>query len=363
MADQENFKKIAHYNNLIKLDPLQIKNYELLGDILINSGDLDGALNCYKRAVENTKHWRFYNKLARVLIEKQKFHEAAIQLNLSLKFNSCPHWWSHYLLGDVLTRTGASDLAIKCYQESINIEPTINAYRALSSIYLLQKKWSDAWNLYCQAHIIHPQRNFWGIYHQYCAEKLVALTYDDGPNPDFTPHFLTLLEKYQVKATFFLIGKNVEKYSEMAQSILLAKHELANHSYSHVNLSLEPQKVPEEIEKIEEILKKLGVKGIINFRPPFGNCSMELFQYICQKEIPLIAWNICPEDYLYQNSSQMIARKVINNVNPGSIILLHDNNLRTLEATELIIKNLLSQGYYFVTVKELINQGIANYDY
>lgn len=358
--NQDTLRQISDYQNLIKLDPSQTKNYNILGDILINAGDLDSAIQCYEEAIKNTKTWFFYNKLSEILIKKQDFYEASIQLNLSLKLNSHPNWWTNYLLGEVFLRIGCPDIAIKYYQESIGIEATVNAYRALSAVYLLQKKWSDACHLYSQIQYLYPEENFWGICNQYCTEKLIALTYDDGPNANFTLPLLKILDKYTINATFFVIGKRLEKYSEIAKSILLQKHELGNHSYSHINLSLEPHKTTEEIEKTQLILKQLGVKDIINFRPPFGKCSRELFEYICEKKIPLILWSIFSADYLAENSSQMIANKVINKVKPGSIILLHDNNLRTLEATELIIQNLLSQGYRFVTVQELINQDIAN---
>ncbi len=188
-------------------------------------------------------------------------------------------------------------------------------------------------------------------------ERVVALTYDDGPNPPYTNQLVKLLEQNQVKATFFSVGKNIEKHPEVTQLLLAKGHELGNHSYSHSRMIFKkPSFIRSEIEKTDQLLRDLGVKKEIHFRSPFGFKFLILPYILAKMQKKNITWSVDPKDYK-SLSAEEIKDYVIERVEPGSIILLHDgegDRSRTVVATELLIKELQEKGYTFKTVSELM---------
>lgn len=188
-------------------------------------------------------------------------------------------------------------------------------------------------------------------------EKVIALTYDDGPNPPYTDKLLDTLERLQVKATFFVIGKNVEKYPQIAREIFLKGHELGNHSYSHLPLIWKkPSFIKSEIEKTDRLIRKLGVEGEIHFRSPFGFKLLLLPYILANMHKKNILWNVDPKDYA-ASKAEVIESHVLERVQPGSIILLHDgggDRSLTIAATESLIQKLQAKGYQFKTVSELL---------
>lgn len=192
-------------------------------------------------------------------------------------------------------------------------------------------------------------------------QKVVALTYDDGPNPPDTDRLLAVLEQFQVKATFFMLGKQVEQYPETAKTILSQGHELGNHSYSHAKMLWKSQKfIRSEIQETDRLLREVGVTGNIHFRPPYGLKFIVLPYVLRQLGKVTISWDIDSEDY-QKLEAQAIADKVLDLVKPGSIILLHDalddlggDRSKTIAATKISIERLLSNGYQFKTVSELL---------
>ena len=203
-------------------------------------------------------------------------------------------------------------------------------------------------------------KNSVGIYHANVKEKLVALTYDDGPQPPYTGEILEILHHYQVKATFFCIGKKIAAHPELVKLVRNQGHELANHSYSHQYMVWRsPQFVRQEIETTDQLFHDLGIEEEIIFRPPFGQRYFVLPYTIYRMKKKLILWDVNSEDYRRENNPETIAQRVIAQTKPGSIILLHDgggNRSRTVAATELILAGLQAKGYQFKTVSELINR-------
>lgn len=187
-------------------------------------------------------------------------------------------------------------------------------------------------------------------------EKVVALTFDDGPTQQVAD-ILPLLEKYDAKATFFLIGNEIEKNPEAAQMIARAGHQIGNHTYSHNRMVLKsPSFIKEEIEKTNTLIVKAGFAGEIDFRPPNGKKLLALPYYLDQQSIDTITWNLEPDSY-YTKSSEKI-NYINNNVKPGSIILLHpmyDETGEELKTLEGILEKLSEEGYRFITVNELQN--------
>ncbi len=190
-------------------------------------------------------------------------------------------------------------------------------------------------------------------------DKVVALTYDDGPNPATTKNLLELLERCGVKATFFVIGKNVEQYPDVVKLIVAGGHELGNHSYSHPKmLWRKPSFIKAEINHTEQLLRQLGVNQEIHFRTPYGIKLFILPYILFEMKKKSISWNIDPKDY-QESDPQVITNHILKQVLPGSIILLHDcegDRSATIAATEIVIQELHSQGYQFKTVSELLQQ-------
>ena len=128
-------------------------------------------------------------------------------------------------------------------------------------------------------------------------QKLVALTFDDGPTKNVS-QILPLLDKYNAKATFFLIGEEIEKHPEEAKKIVEAGHQIGNHTYSHNRMVFKtPSYIKEEIEKTDQLIQKAGYKGEIDFRPPNGKKLVGLPYYLNKNNRDTITWNIEPDSY------------------------------------------------------------------
>ena len=185
-------------------------------------------------------------------------------------------------------------------------------------------------------------------------QKLVALTFDDGPTKNVS-QILPLLDKYNAKATFFLIGEEIEKHPEEAKKIVDAGHQIGNHTYSHNRMVFKtPSYIKEEIQKTDQLIQKAGYKGEIDFRPPNGKKLVGLPYYLNKHNRDTITWNIEPDSY-YTNASDKV-NYVTGNIKPGSIILMHpmyDDTGNELQAIEGVLQALSNEGYTFVTVNKL----------
>ena len=190
-------------------------------------------------------------------------------------------------------------------------------------------------------------------------EKLVALTFDDGPTPNFTDEILGVLKAEDVKATFFLIGGELERNPEEGRKIVAAGHEIGNHSYSHVRMILvTPSFVKTEIEKTDALIRAAGYEKTAHFRPPYGKKLFTLPYYLSNNDRRTITWDVAPEGFPeIAADSEAITKYVLDNTRNGSIILLHvmyDPQKKSLRAVQPIIEGLKQKGFRFVTVSELI---------
>ena len=191
-------------------------------------------------------------------------------------------------------------------------------------------------------------------------EKVVALTFDDGPGVN-TDKILDILRENDVKGTFYLTGDEIENSMTKGVKIVEAGHEIGNHSFSHKRMVFKsPSFIKDEIEKTDELIRQIGYEGDITFRPPYGRRLLVLPHYLSKNDRDLILWNIEPESYpdIASDSSKMVEH-VVDNIVPGSIILLHvmyKSRTESLEAVEGIITSLKEQGYTFVTVSELLER-------
>lgn len=188
-------------------------------------------------------------------------------------------------------------------------------------------------------------------------EKVVALTYDDGPNPPYTNRLMEVLEQFGVKATFFVIGHQAEQHLETVQGLKAQGHELGNHSYSHRRLVSTPKAaIADEIHRTDQLLQALGSPSKIHFRSPYGYKRIRLPWVLAQLKKINVLWNVDPRDY-QAASADAVVTHVLDKVRPGSIVLLHDgggDRSLTVEATARLVPRLQEQGYHFKTVSELL---------
>jgi len=203
------------------------------------------------------------------------------------------------------------------------------------------------------------------------AEKVVALTFDDGPNEPYTSQILDILSKYNVKATFFLIGKNVQLYPKTAQRILAEGNVIGNHSYSHnANHALSDYGA-EDLQRAQKVIFNITGVSPHLYRPPHGKKTPWELQDVKEAGLIEVMWSASANDqhilaYFGKPTPETFAREIVRTTNPGEIILLHDgygtlhdtvksDKSLTVEALPLIIQQLQAKGYRFVTVPELLN--------
>ena len=180
-------------------------------------------------------------------------------------------------------------------------------------------------------------------------KPIIALTFDDGPNHN-TEKVLSILNKYNIKATFFLLGVNINNNEEIVKKLYESNMEIGNHLYSHKLLSNTKEKeILEEYNKTNNIIYKIINQYPTLTRPSYGNVNQNLKNNI---DTPIILWNIDTLDWKYHNSNY-ISNKVLKKVKNGSIILMHDIYSATANALEKLIPELLKRDYQIVTVTEL----------
>ncbi len=185
----------------------------------------------------------------------------------------------------------------------------------------------------------------------------IALTFDDGPHPRYTPRILEILKEYGIKATFFVVGVNAENYPDAMESVIKNGHEIGNHTYSHPHVScLDSTHLKNEVEHCESAIYGLTDHKTKLFRPPEGLIDADVRRVLRSLDYKVILWDIDTLDWAH-TPPNTIAENVINNINSGDIILMHDYisyDSPTIEALRLFIPVLLEKGYKFVVVSELI---------
>ncbi len=184
-------------------------------------------------------------------------------------------------------------------------------------------------------------------------DKKIALTFDDGPN-EITLSILDILKKYNIKATFFCIGKNIEKYPEILKRIVEEEHIVGNHSFSHSNYFdfYRKNRVIEEIQKTDALIERISRKKVQLFRPPYGVTNPSIKRAINVTKHKVIGWNIRSMDGIFRNENFIFAR-IISRIAPGGIILLHDTS-HTITILERLMLYLEENEYKVVSIEELL---------
>lgn len=195
-------------------------------------------------------------------------------------------------------------------------------------------------------------------------EKVVAITFDDGPSPVWTPAILEALDKAGVKATFFMLGEHVRKYPKAAKLVAEAGHEIGNHSMHHNNfIYYDKFEVEKDIKDTENIIKQVTGRTTRLFRPPKAWLSKREKKKIREFGYEVVLWSLNSKDWV-NFDDKYIVRYLVKNVRPGDIILFHDsggffkseegNRIETVNAIPRLVEKLVERGYRFVTVSELL---------
>jgi len=189
----------------------------------------------------------------------------------------------------------------------------------------------------------------------------IALTFDDGPNAQFTSPLLALLREKKVPATFFLLGENVRLHPQIVKEIRESDCEVGNHSFSHMNLgNATPEKIREELEKTQfEIQKACGILPMV-LRVPYGVSGEQVARAAFELKMDLFFWSIDTNDYKKTVTKDDIVKIVLKDAKGGSLILMHDNSQKVLDAVKEIIDLLREKGLNFVTCSELAREARTN---
>lgn len=179
---------------------------------------------------------------------------------------------------------------------------------------------------------------------------MVALTFDDGPNPEYTGRILDALATNDARATFFVVGTNAESYPQTLRAIAMSGNEIGNHTYSHANLTkLDSSQVEQEVDKVNRAVKAATGDIATVIRPPYGAYNGSVLE---QLEQPVVLWDLDTEDW-DSRDAQTIVDNIIGNLDDGDIILMHDIYASTAEAVELLLPRLKEMGYEVVSVSEM----------
>jgi peptidoglycan-N-acetylglucosamine deacetylase len=183
--------------------------------------------------------------------------------------------------------------------------------------------------------------------------KYVVLTFDDGPDLEYTPKVLDILAKYDAKATFFEVGQNVQKHPELTKRIHAAGHSVENHTWNHADLrKLSATAFRQQVMSTDQAIRtQIGsVPGCL--RPPYGGVSATVRQRAKALGKDLVVWTVDSRDWTKPGTAAIVQR-VVKNVHSGSVILMHDgggNRSQTVAALPTILKTLKAQGYGFRTL-------------
>ncbi|PKL03357.1 MAG: hypothetical protein CVV55_00280 [Synergistetes bacterium HGW-Synergistetes-2] len=184
---------------------------------------------------------------------------------------------------------------------------------------------------------------------------MIAITFDDGPHQILTPALLDTLDALDVKASFFLVGKMVDRYPALVREIYARGHTVANHSYWHNNSSLlSPEEFLDDIRRCSESIERNIPVRVRFFRPPGGNYTKNVLSLVEEAGMRTVLWDINSRDYTGVSAARMTAR-ILSKVSPGSILLFHSGVSSTINALPEIVSSLRSKGFDFVTLDEMLS--------
>ncbi len=188
-------------------------------------------------------------------------------------------------------------------------------------------------------------------------DPFISLTFDDGPNPEFTPKVLKLLDQFNAKATFFCIGRQIEKHPEILKEIVANGHTIGNHTYSHSKTFgfYGTDKVIQELQKTNQlVVEKTGLQMNL-YRPVFGVTNPNIEKAVKKMKLSSIGWNVRSLDTT-PRTSEMVLKRITSKVSKGDIVLLHDTSEKTIQVLERLLLFLKEKNLQSVTVDQLLQQ-------
>lgn len=197
--------------------------------------------------------------------------------------------------------------------------------------------------------------DFVSVNHVRTNRAAVALTFDDGPHPRHTPELLDILARYNVKATFYVIGQMVRRYPEVLRRVVAEGHEVGNHTWTHPTLSrMGNDSFLREIDRTQEIIWQTVGAVPVTMRPPYGAItSRQSHMLDDRRNIPTVLWSVDPQDWRRPGSS-VVAARMIHGAQAGSVILAHDIHGPTVRAVPEAIEGIAARGLGFATMSELL---------
>ncbi|MCB1225268.1 MAG: polysaccharide deacetylase family protein [Verrucomicrobiales bacterium] len=187
-------------------------------------------------------------------------------------------------------------------------------------------------------------------------QPVVAMTFDDGPHPTNTPRLLKILRDRNIKATFFVVGKNAQAYPQIIRQILAEGHEIGNHTWTHGSLTgMSDDQIRSELRRSSDAVFAASGYRPHTIRPPYGAINTRVKQLMYGEfGYPTILWSVDPEDWRRPGVS-VVTSRLVNGARPGAILLAHDIHPPTIDAMPGTFDQLLARGYRFVTVSQLMN--------
>lgn len=200
-----------------------------------------------------------------------------------------------------------------------------------------------------------------GVYKKGTDEQPIALTFDDGPDPEYTPLLLDLLKKHNIKATFFVLGRKAEKYPDLIKRIHNEGHLVGIHNYLHwSNALMTPKTVREQVNNTANVIDRIIGERTFYYRPPWG--VINLFDFFLMKQYRMILWSVIVGDWKSSGGKRKIKQRLLSKLKGGAIIVLHDSGQTfgadrdapayMLEALSEFITEALHTGYSFHRVDE-----------
>lgn len=183
--------------------------------------------------------------------------------------------------------------------------------------------------------------------------RAVALTFDDGPDPVYTPAVLDLLAAHRIKASFFVIGEKAEQYPEIVRRIAAEGHAIGGHTWSHREIvGLPTDELASELNRCRQIIRDMAGVDTVLFRPPRGRVDISSIHRVCKQGYCLVHWTKTYSDYQREGTEPLLDRFRQNEPVARDIVLLHDHNEHTIAALNMLIPQWLAKGIAFIKMPE-----------
>ncbi len=209
----------------------------------------------------------------------------------------------------------------------------------------------------------------WGVHSEVGAEKEIAFTFDDGPDPCYTPELLDLLKELGMKATFFVLGKKAQQYPELIERMHREGHQIGIHNYTHTPnwIQFPWTNRRKQVDRTADIVERITGERPIFYRPPWGLLNLGDF-FLLRESYRIVLWSVMVGDWKASLSAEQLKDALIKKIKPGSIIVLHDSGdtpwadeeapLNMITGLEEVLKEMDKKGLKCLRIDELLNKEV-----